>query len=71
MECTVANGNGAAIPFTVFYMPMPAPEEAEPVNVGIMVGAGSPDNGLSEVRTDARSDVQELCWQPDFYSCKL
>ncbi|CAL1151905.1 unnamed protein product [Cladocopium goreaui] len=39
VECTVASGNGVAIPFTVFYMPMPVPEEDEPVNVGIMVVA--------------------------------
>lgn len=70
MECTVASGNGVAIPFTVFYMPMPVPEEDEPVNVGIMVGAGGPDNCFSKVRIDARSDVQELGWQHDFCSCK-
>eukprot|EP00438_Fugacium_kawagutii_P001293 Skav226277 [mRNA] locus=scaffold3301:53260:61900:+ [translate_table: standard] len=38
VECGVEKGMGAAIPFTVFYMPVPLPEEDEPVNVFIMVG---------------------------------
>ena len=45
MECDVANGNGVAVPLTVFYMPIPNPEKDEPVNVGIMIGAGD-DGGM-------------------------